>query len=575
MNRALAALLAVLLAAGVAAERAVAWVRRDQGARLQAEMVEDLHAGTLARLLRCRLRGLRLLVTRPEDGDARAVAAFASALLVSDFGLPTLREAAALADGAEGVPEAGPRRRALIGATRALVALAAGDRAAAGAHARRAAEASHGEAYALLALARVVGRSGDLPGASRALEAAMVKEPGLRPVRLDWAIGRVDLGDAAAAVALLRPLVQAEPRDALGLLLLAEAERARVDGGAAAGSPASASGEVVEARCREQAPRSPALAARCALDAAARARLEGRRVEALAAARQAAAGAGSEPRLLGAAAQILAQVGDVDAAAHAAAEAARLGGGPAAAWASVAVALGRGVVAAEPLGLGATSPETRLLSARAAWAAGGPAALAATVAELGARALAVDPDLAALALLADAGSAAALERAEQAAVARGPPGAYVAGVAARLAGARDKAVDWLARALDGHGDACRAAGEHLSFVARARPPRSARRGPAGAARQEQRLRQPRHHRRAKPPARKQEPPRAGQEKQGARAPHPLKRPRSARGTARDGAGPAPSRVTEPRLPGPAGRRPAARKIVTPARGTEARLPPVP
>jgi hypothetical protein len=47
----------------------------------------------------------------------------------------------------------------------------------------------------------------------------------------------------------------------------------------------------------------------------------------------------------------------------------------------------------------------------------------------------------------------------------GPIGAYIAGALARFGGRRHLAKSWLAQALDGHGDACRAADLYAAAVA--------------------------------------------------------------------------------------------------------------
>src|SRR5207237_10520802 len=132
---------------------------------------------------------------------------------------------------------------------------------------------------------------------------------------------------------------------------------------------------------------------------AAEARLGGRvpDLAALAAATEAVA----EPRVLGRAAIALAATGAVDGAERLVARALRLASPlmPALAWARVAIALGRGEPAAPPRGLAPAEPDTRLLAARAALAAGGPERLGRLLDSFGREAVAADPDLRALATL--------------------------------------------------------------------------------------------------------------------------------------------------------------------------------
>jgi hypothetical protein len=74
-----------------------------------------------------------------------------------------------------------------------------------------------------------------------------------------------------------------------------------------------------------------------------------------------------------------------------------------------------------------------------------------------------DPDLRALARL-EAPGAPAADPPAAAEAGADPVRAYVEGLRARLAGAPEIAVAWLAGALDGHGDACRAAGEYVAAM---------------------------------------------------------------------------------------------------------------
>src|SRR5207248_1651423 len=109
----------------------------------------------------------------------------------------------------------------------------------------------------------------------------------------------------------------------------------------------------------------------------------------------------------------------------------------------------------QPGWLRAGHPETWLFAARAAFAAGGPAALQQVVTAANAAGAPGDPDLRALASL---GGGSDQSRPP---LPTGPVQDYVTGLRARLRGDLDRAAHFLAEASAGHGDACRAAGEYL------------------------------------------------------------------------------------------------------------------
>ena len=124
-----------------------------------------------------------------------------------------------------------------------------------------------------------------------------------------------------------------------------------------------------------------------------------------------------------------------------------------------------------PAGPRPADPETTLLIARAALAAGGVGALGAALGELGPTASARDDDLARLARLAarpprlssktpgpTAGRPAGQTATDD------PMQAYLDGLAAQLAGDLVKATERFAHALSGHGDACHAAGEYVAAL---------------------------------------------------------------------------------------------------------------
>jgi hypothetical protein len=210
------------------------------------------------------------------------------------------------------------------------------------------------------------------------------------------------------------------------------------------------------------------IKAGCLIHAAAAARLRGDRAKALGHALAAAAIPIEDVRTPSRNAWILAQLGQIDRAQELVARAAQRAGGRMAplAWARLALTLGRGQPAAQPRWLRVGHPETLLLAARAAFAGAGPAALARVIDHAGKSARAGDPDLRALSGLSGPASAAVPEGDEL----LGPVQAYVAGLRARLRGDLEAAARLLGRALSGHGDACRAAGEYLVVMRMLRRP---------------------------------------------------------------------------------------------------------
>jgi tetratricopeptide (TPR) repeat protein len=412
--------------------------RTHQGWRqLNAGMHADAQRGGLHGLLRARSVGMRVGVAEPEDPDTAASLAWVSARLAAGYGLSSDREAEAAAARAE---RAGVRS-GVLAAARALVELYRGQREQALATAAAATSGGTAvEPYLALACARAW--SGELVAASRALEAARVIGPEGRDARVLWAELRIDLGDPAAAVEALEPLVRDEPEDTEALLLMAEG----LDGlgRAQAPSPALAAG------CQRDQEASPTLRAGCALERASRARLAGDPRRALAQGHAASGIEPPQPRLLARIAQLLGQLGSVDQAALLLTAARRRGADamPAMAWARLAVALGRGQPATLP-SVPATGSVPRVLALRAAFASGGARALEEWPTDpLG------DPEVR---LYLAAARGAPLDT-------RGPLADYLLGLRARLAGDLQLASIKLYGALSGHGDACRAAGEYVATV---------------------------------------------------------------------------------------------------------------
>jgi tetratricopeptide (TPR) repeat protein len=425
---------AALVAVLAVAFQVVISRRARQGWRgVRAGMHTDIDRGGLHGLLRARLAGLRLALAESGDPDSAAALAYVGARLAIEHGVPSLREAGEAADRAERAGGANP----VVAAARALIDLQQGQRAKALTRATAAASgATSVEPY--LALAHARARSGDLLGASRALEAARVLAPGARDARVAWAELRIDLGDPAAAAEVLEAVVGAAPDDTEARLLLAESEDAR--GRPTPPAPLAAS-------CKNDQDASPVLRAGCMLQRATAARLAGDRRRAFLETHAASGIAPPHPRLLARIAQLLAQLGSVDQAETLLAAAQQRGDQrmPSMAWARLAVALGRGLPipqASAP----ASGSTTRILAARAAFASGGARALESWPPDpLG------DPELRLY-----------LSAARLPPDTRGPLADYLNGVRARLDGDLLLATVKLHGALDGHADSCRAAGEWIA-----------------------------------------------------------------------------------------------------------------
>jgi tetratricopeptide (TPR) repeat protein len=443
--RGVALVLALAIAAGVGVWLLLSGRRSEGAERMVADMTADIERGGLADLGRAQALGRRLVLGNPRDREAAARWAFAAAALAADYGVDTSRETAdALAAVGSGAPSDGAS--VIAAAARALDRLFAGDRDAALRLAGEGAAAEPGELpHPLYALGRARARAGDLPGAARALEAAMIRGPGFSAARVAWAEVQLDLGHAKDARATLQAVLAQAPKDARIAFLLTEAE-------AALGVPATAP---PTAGCPADRWLPAAVVATCTLARAARARRDGLRAEARVLAEAAAAMAHDEPRLLARNALLLSQLGAVDRAAALIERARRLLApvAPPLAWAVAGVSLGRGRASPLPAGARPADPEVRLLAARASLAAGGIGALASTLDELGAGTYEQDADAAEIARLRRDGAPAVHAAADD------PVRAFVDGLRARLDGKLDVAADRLRHALSGHGDACRAAGE--------------------------------------------------------------------------------------------------------------------
>jgi tetratricopeptide (TPR) repeat protein len=420
---------------------------RSQWRQMEVAAEHELLGGGLQGLLRARALAAGGAAIA-DDEEAAATLALASAMLASEYGMDEANAALVAADAVEASPRASARAQSLMLASRALVDVMAGQPARAENLARKSVALGHRQASPLFALGRVRLRQGDLAAASHAFQAAMVREPGFMEVRAAWAEVWLEQGERAKAREALRAVLAHTADQGRAVLLLAE-----LDGPAPDGPPVE-----WEAACARDAATSPFIANACDLMRARSAWRRHDRQAAIAFAESAGRRRPPEPRSLGRAAQLLASLGAVDQAASCLDEATRVSspGLPSLRWARIAVKLGRGQLPSPPETLPATSsPWAPALLARIALASGGIKALADALPALRNG----SPEVGALARLVegDAGEAPIM-----ASGSLDPVQAYVRGLRARLDGKLSLAATLLPRALSGHGDACRAAGEYLA-----------------------------------------------------------------------------------------------------------------
>jgi hypothetical protein len=413
--------------------------------RMEVAAERELLGGGLQGLLRARamaLGGAAIV----DDEEAAATVALASAMLASEYGLEEGNAALSAADSIEAAPRASARAQSLKLASRALVEATAGHAAQAEALARQSVSLGHKQASPLFALGRERFRQGDLAGAGHAFQAALVREPGFVEARAAWAEVWLELGEPGRAKEGLLVALRKTPDHGRAGLLLVEASGDSLDGRAVDW----------ETICARDEAKSPFLAGACDLAHAQRAWHGRDRDAAIRFATVAGQRRPAEPRLLGRAAQLLASLGAVDQASACLDQATRIASPslPSLRWAKIAVELGRGQLVNPPqdLPLG-SSPWAAMLVARIALASGGVKALTAALPDLRNGSTEID----ALALLLESDVAE-----PSAATAMDPAQAYVQGFKARLAGKPRLAVALLAKALYGHGDACRAAGEYVA-----------------------------------------------------------------------------------------------------------------
>ena len=452
-----------VLAIAVVGGGAVAWLVHTRGTavdrQLDAELAAALDRGGLGDLGRAQAVGRRLVLGAGGGRSEAAALAFADARLAIDYGVPTAPEAEEIL-ARFGLPDGRSDGPSVMAASaKALLTARNGDREGAARIAAAAAAGETGSPYPLYALGRARALGGDLEGAARAFDAASVVAPGFLASRVARAEVLLDLGSVGRARPPLAGAISDAPGNPRAQLLTDEVELAARDSDASPRGAAICAGPW----------RPPAIEAACLLARAERERQAGNRAAARADAESAARAVPDEPRLLARTALLLAQLGAVDQAAALLARARRRAAVEMSTfvWATAAVALGRGHAGALPAGPRPADPETTLLIARAALAAGGVGALGAALGGLGPTARDHDSDLERLGRLAARTPRLTSRPPDQAAgqpAVDDPMQAYLDGLAAQLAGDLVKATERFGHALSGHGDACHAAGEYVAAL---------------------------------------------------------------------------------------------------------------
>ena len=426
---------------------------------LNAELGVALDRGGLGDLGLAQAVGRRLVLGAGGGRAEAAALAFADARLAIDYGATTAPEAEAIL-ARFGLPDSrSDNLSALAASAKALLTARNGDRESAARIAATAAAAQPGSPYPLYALGRARALSGDLDGAVRAFEAASVVAPAFLASRVAQAELLLDLGNVGRARLALAAALSDSPADPRAQLLRDEVELASGDKERGPHAATICAGSW----------RPPAIEAACLLARAERERRAGNRAAARTDGEGAAHAVPDEPRLLARAALLLAQLGAVDQAAGLLARARRRAAPemPTLVWATAAVALGRGHAGALPGGPRPADPETTLLVARAALAAGGVGALGVALGALGPTAHAADADLERLGQLASRKPRLPSRAASQAAGSAAtddPLQAYLDGLSAQLAGDLVRSTERFGHALSGHGDACHAAGEYVAAL---------------------------------------------------------------------------------------------------------------
>jgi len=348
----------------------------------------------------------------------------------------------------EAAPSASERAQSLKLASRALLEVAAGHLDEAEGLVRQSLSLGHKQASPLFVLGRVRLRQGNLAAASHAFQAALVREPNFIEARVAWAEAGIEQGEPDKARENLLKALEHTPDHSRARLLLTEVDATTVD---------LRESSAWESTCARDEGKSPFIASACALIRAQRAARADDSSQAVRSAEVACLQRPADPWVLGRAAGVLAAMGNVDQAAACLDEATRIANRslPSLRWGQVGIELGRGkLVDLADAPKVAASPWAPLFVVRNALASGGIKALTVALREVAAK----GPQIEAFESLAQASSGAA----PLAAVARNPVRNYLKGMQARLQGKPALAAELLAKALEEHGDACRAAGEYLA-----------------------------------------------------------------------------------------------------------------
>ncbi len=393
----------------------------------------------------------RIRATQPTASVSRAL--LAEAFLASEYGRPAALESEQWADelATTAKPDQVPED---LQAARVLFRVARGARQSGVTVARATGLVESPTPLARFTWSRLLTRGGDHRGA-----VAHLKDVGAAPflpARLLQAELRLDAGDPAAALPLIRGVLSEAADQPVAVQQLIEASHAL---GRALSAEDSAR---VNQACKGAAGRVPTLAAVCQLHQGLLARRAGQRDRAQEHALAAAEIAPPEPRVLAGIAQLLVNTGATVEARVMIRRAEGLADRRLAplAWAKSGAALAIDRKVSIPPGT-PPGPEARLIAARASFVGPRPGGAipplppeAATDGDSDLRWVAdgarVRGGRAALAM-------AAKVRSRYGGHPPGPVASFVAGTLARRAGQKPLARTWLSQSMDGHGDACRAA----------------------------------------------------------------------------------------------------------------------
>jgi tetratricopeptide (TPR) repeat protein len=392
-----------------------------------------------------------------------------NAVLVRDYAVDARKDAEEALDRAGSTLEPKKDREAIIAVSRSFLALWAGDRVKAKERADQAIGLTTSDAspmaasMALLASGRVSAQAGDLDTSLSAIDKALSLAPTHGLVVVDWAASRLEGGDPVSARRALSEYLQKHKDNSRARLLLAQAERALGDANY---------GKTLELACANDTKISRAIRTACALAYAEKSRQEGNRQESSKRAK-AAIEQVDDSQSLGAAALLLASLGEVDEAENVLVRARKTAEPTALSlqWPDVAIRLARGEsVPTAPILAKPAGPERVMVALRAAYARKGSAGLAAALKILPPGILDLDSDLRAYSVLAKEDAVAKIERAGlESRVEKGNPvAAYVLGVLFFREKDFRGAARRLEKAMANHGDACQAAKLYIEAMGSAK-----------------------------------------------------------------------------------------------------------